>query len=315
MSSIFEVTDNAKKHNTLYSDYRAEVVALNLLKYYDEVDQVFLKRLGNNNRSFNKDVESINSQVHELEELIVSVSSFREGLYDYLPEGLFHPPSLGNHKTRIDEVIARIQKQKKLEMDARNFFQPFELEPYFLELNALAKENEFEIMDSSELFLDTVKELWPLLAALDKDTAKIFVYLLPFFHTVKGNKEWFEKCLMAFLQVPVHITFEPNEVSDIRAASDAISLSNFYLGISVVLSGKHMDGERNWAIHYGPIPYGDIAKYVPSSDLRKLLRILYNHYLPATVEVEEHFVVDKNEHSFLLDKNQETSRLGYSTFL
>lgn len=315
MSNIFEITDSSQNHNTLYSDYKAEIVALNLMKYYTDVDQVFLKRLGNNNRSFNKDIESISSQVHELGELIVSISSFREGMYDYLPKGMFHPPSLGNYKSRIDNVIVEIQKQKKIETSARNFFLPFELECFFIQLNALAKENEFEITDRSELFLNTIKELWPLLHALDKDTAKVFIYLLPFFHTVKGNKEWFEKCLMAFLQVPVQITFVPNQVNDIRAASDAISLSNFHLGISMVLSGEHMDGERNWAVHYGPIPYNDIAKYVPYSDLRKLLRILYDYCLPATVDVEEHFVVDKNDHSFVLDKHQETSRLGYSTFL
>lgn len=315
MSSIFEITDSAQKHNTLYSDYKAEIIALNFLKYYKEIDQVFLKRLGSNNRSFNKDIEDISSQVHELGELIVSISSFREGLYDYLPEGLFHPPSLGNHKTRIDDIIGQIQKQKKTEADARNFFQPFELEPYFLELNALAKENEFEITDNSELLLSIFNELWPLLDELDKDTAKVFVYLLPFFYKVKGNKKWFEKCLMAFLQVPVSITFIPNRVKDIKAASDSISLSNFHLGISTVLSGEHMDGERNWAINFGPIPYDEIEKYIPHSDLRKVLRVLYDYCLPATVEVKEHFVLNKNSKSFFLDKQQETSRLGYSTFL
>ena len=285
------------------------------MKYYNEVDQVFLKRLGGNNRSFNKDVENISSQSYELGELIVSISSFREGIYDYLPEGIFHPPSLGSHRSHVDEIIAQIQKQKRIETNARKFFQPFELECFFLELKALAKENEFEITSNSELMLNTMRELWPLLHVLDKDTAKVFIYLLPFFHSVKGNKEWFEKCLMAFLQVPVQITFVPNKVSDIISASEAISLSNFRLGISTVLSGEHMDGDRNWAVHYGPIPYSDIAKFVPKSELRKLLKILYDYYLPATVEVVEYFVMDKNDQSFLLDSRQDTSRLGYSTFL
>ncbi|HEU4497232.1 MAG TPA: type VI secretion system baseplate subunit TssG [Flavobacterium sp.] len=315
MNSIFEITGSTQKHNTLDSDYKAEVVALNLMKYHADVDQVFLKRLGSNNRSFNKDVESISSQVRELGELIISIASFREGMYDYLPEGLFHRPSLGNYKSRVEDVIAQIQRQKEIEASARNFFQPFELECFFLELNALAKENEFEITDRSELFLNAMKELWPLLDALDKDTAKVFIYLLPFFHAVKGSKEWFEKCLMAFLQVPVKITFVPNKVSDIKAASDAVSLSSFRLGVSMVLAGEHMDGERNWAVHYGPIPYGGIARYVPHSDLRKLLKILYGYCLPATVEVEEHFLADKDSHSFLLDRHQDANRLGYSTFL
>lgn len=315
MSSIYDITEGARYHNTLQSDYKAEAIALNLMKYYTDVDQVFLKRLGANNRSFNKDVTGISSQPHELGELIVTISSFREGIYDYLPEGIFHPPSLGNYKSRIEDIIAEIQRQKKVEDNARNFFQPFELECFFLELQAMAKESEFEITDSSPLFLNLMKTLWPLLNALDAQTARVFIYLLPFFHTVKGNRQWFEKCMSAFLQIPVAISFVSNRVSDIKAASDTISLSNFHLGITMVLSGEHMDGERNWAIRYGPIPYGDIARYVPHSSLRTLLRSLYDHCLPATVEVEEEFIVEKNDQSFLLDKEMDTSRLGYSTFL
>lgn len=315
MNNLHHIIDRKHKHNSLHTDYKAEVIALNLIKYYEEVDQVFLKRLGSNNRSFNKDLEDMSCQVHDFGEVIVSLFSFREGLYDYLPEGLFHAPSLGNHKTGIDEIIGQIQKQKKIEIDARNFFQPFELEPYFLELHALAKENEFEITDPSELLLELFKELWPLLEALDKDTSKIFVYLLPFFSAVKGNKEWFGKCLKAFLQIPVQISFTANRVNDVSTAGDMISLSNFHLGISTVLNGEHLDGERNWAIHFGPISYENIAHYVPCSNLRKLLELLYNYCLPATMKVEEHFVLEKNPNSFLLDKSQDTSRLGYSTFL
>ena len=156
-----------------------------------------------------------------------------------------------------------------------------------------------------------LQEFWPLLDTLDKKTAEIFVYMLPFFHTVRGNKSWFEKCLSSFLKIPVKITFTPNYVSDIQEASEAISLTNYQLGISLVLSCAHMNGERNWAIHYGPIPYRDIDKYIPNSDLRKLLEALYDYCLPATVEVEEHFVTEKNNQSFVLGE----SRLGYSTFL
>lgn len=313
-NSKHDITDSNASHNTLYSDYKAEVVAHNLLKYYEKVDQIFLKRLGSNNRPFNKDIKSISSQVYELEESVLSIATYREGLYDYLPEGVFHPPSLGNRKMLIDEIIAQMQQQKKIEADARKFFQPFELEPFFLELSALAKVNEFEITEDSELLLNIVRKLWPLLNKLDNDTSKTFIYLLPFFYTVRGNKKWFEKLLMAFLKIPVQISFTPNYVNDIKEASDSISLSNYQLGGSMVLSGEHMNGERNWAVHYGLIPYSDIDKYVPLSDLRNLLEILYNYCLPANVEVEEYFKTEGTDQSFILDEKGNTSILGYSTF-
>ena len=85
--------------------------------------------------------------------LIVTIFSFRKGIYDFLPEGLFHPPSLGTQKSGIKEVIEQIRKQKRNEIDARNFFQPFELESFYLLLNAYNKENEFQITENSESLL------------------------------------------------------------------------------------------------------------------------------------------------------------------
>lgn len=315
MNNIYDVIDSGSIHNTLYTDFKAEVVALNLLKYYTEVDHVFLKRLGNNDRSFKKDITTINGQTYDLDELIVSISSFREGMYDSLPEGIFHSPSLGNYKSRIDEIIFEIQKQKKIEESARNFFQPFELECFFLELQGLSKESEFDITDSSDLFLQMMTNLWPLLKALDNESAKIFIYILPFFHSVIGSKEWFEKFLMAFLRIPVYIHFVPHRVSDSEVLSNTVTLSNFHLGISMVLTGEHLDGERNWAIQYGPIPYSDIKEYLPNSNLRKLLQILYDYCLPATVDVVEQFVTERNDQSFLLGKELDNNRLGFTTFL
>lgn len=314
-NNVYDIAEGLQNHNTLQSDYKAELVALNLFKYFEEVDHVFLKRLGSNDRSFNKDVQNIHCQTNDLDELIVTISSFREGMYDYMPEGIFHPPSLGNYKSGVDEVIHWIQKQKKIEHHARNFFQPFELECFFIELQALAKENEFDITDHSDLFLNVIKDLWPLLHVLDKETARIFIYILPFFHLVIGNKTWLEKFLMAFLKIPVQIHFVSHQVSDKKVTSDKVTLSNFHLGISMVLCGEHMDGERNWVIQYGPIPDEEVMNYIPQAVLRKLLTTMYDYCLPATVDVIEVFHTEKNSKSFLLSKEPYTSRLGYSTFL
>src|SRR5699024_3524729 len=185
---------------------RAEILALNLIKYYTCLDEVYLNRLGSNNRTFNKDIDNITSKVYDLGELIVSIDTYREGIYDYLPEGLFHPLSLGDQLSSVENIVKQIKKQKKIEAETRKFFQPFELESYYLSLSALAKENEFDITGNSRLFLETMKDLWPLLDKLDADTAETFIYILPFFHEERGNKSWFEKCMSAFLKITVKIT-------------------------------------------------------------------------------------------------------------
>jgi len=315
MAEVLESISNKVGYNNLQTDYKAEIVALNLLKYNKEVDRVFIKRIGSNDRSFCKDIKNVKEEYDELDEKVAVIETHREGLYDYLPEGLFYPPSLGDIGSDIDDIRNRIQQQREVESNARKLFQPFEMEVYYTELNALLVENQYDIIGESDMLMQTISELWPLINLLDAHTAKIFVYLLPFFHSARGNKRWFEKCMSAFLQVPVTVTFVPNQITDIKDISNSLVLSQMRLGISSMLSGSHVDGERNWAVHYGPIPYERLKDYIPSSNLRKLLQTLYDYCLPATVKVEEEFITEKQPSSFFLTDDGNNNLLGYSTFL
>lgn len=303
-------------YNKLQTDFKAEAVAVNLLKYHRAVSNIFIERVGVNDRAYLKDIKSISSSYLGFDEEVFTIESYREGIYDYLPEGLFHPPSLGASRKNVDTVVREIRKQKRLEDDARKFFRPFELEVFFTEISALLKESEFDITSNTDSLLDTVSELWPLVRMLDKQNAYIFMHILPFFHQIRGDKRWFERCMTAFLQVPVEVTFSPNVIDEIEKNDDSMLLGNSRLGVTYIPSGRHMDGQRNWVVNIGPIPYEDMKKYIPGSPFRSVLQALYDYFLPVTVDVEENFVTEKHEYSFSLeDDERNASRLGYSTFL
>ncbi|MGH1517280.1 type VI secretion system baseplate subunit TssG [Chryseobacterium sp. JK1] len=303
-------------YNKLQTDFKAEAVAVNLLKYHRAVSNIFIERVGINDRAYLKDIKSISSSYLGFDEEVFTIESYREGIYDYLPEGLFHPPSLGTSRKNVDSVVREIRKQKRVEEDARKFFRPFELEVFFTEISALLKESEFDITSHTDALMETVSELWPLIKMLDKQNAYIFMHILPFFHQIRGDKKWFERCMTAFLQVPVEVTFSPNIIDEIEKNDDSMLLGNSRLGVTYIPSGRHMDGQRNWVVNIGPIPYEGMKRYIPGSPFRKVLQALYDYFLPVTVDVEENFVTEKVEYSFSLeDDERNASRLGYSTFL
>jgi hypothetical protein len=303
-------------YNKLQTDFKAEAVAVNLLKYQRAVSNIFIERIGINDRAYLKDIKSISSSYLGFDEEVFTIETYREGIYDYLPEGLFHPPSLGASRKNVDTVVREIRKQKRVEDDARKFFQPFELEIFFTEISSLLKEFDFEITSDTDSLLETVSELWPLVKMLDKQHAYIFIYILPFFHQIRGDKKWFERCMTAFLQMPVEVTFTPNVIDRIEKNDDSMLLGNSTLGVTYIPSGRHMDGQRNWVVNIGPIPYGEMTKYIDGSPFRKVLQALYDYFLPVTVDVVENFVTDKKEYSFSLeDDERNANRLGYSTFL
>ncbi|MCU7616649.1 type VI secretion system baseplate subunit TssG [Chryseobacterium sp. PBS4-4] len=303
-------------YNKLQTDFKAEAVAVNLLKYHRAVSNIFIDRIGINDRAYLKDIKSISSQYLGFDEEVLNIKTYREGIYDYLPEGIFHPPSLNTSRKNVESVVNEIRKQKRVEDDARKFFRPFELEIFFTEIGALLKEFDFDLASETDSLLKVFSELWPVVKMLDKKNAYIFIHILPFFHHIRGDKKWFERCMTSFLQVPVEITFTPNIIDRIEEDDDSILLGNSRLGVTYIPSGKHMDGERNWIVNIGPIPYHEMKRYIPGNPFREVLQALYDYCLPVSVEIEENFITEKKEYSFMLEDDERNSnRLGFSTFL
>lgn len=302
-------------YNTLGTDFKVESVAANLLKYYNEDSNIFIKRIGVNDRPYLKDLQKVYYSNYGLDEETVIMETYRESLYDYLPEGLFHPPTLGNYNKGVENVVKEIRRQKLVEENARNFFQPFELEIFHTEVLALLKESEYSVADKSDVLTKTLAELWPLIKELDRDIADIFIYILPFLHEFRGNIKWIESFLSAFLKLDVHISFVPNVVEPFEDKTDELVLGNTKLGISLIPNGRHKDGERNWKVNIGPIEDEDIYKFVPGHPFRELLLKMYDYIFPLTVKIFENFITEKNEKSFYLNESENTSRLNYSTFI
>lgn len=303
------------KYNQLQTDYRVEAVAANILKFYNEDANIVIKRIGLNDRAYLKDIKGISTYLHDLNEEDVIIETYREGIYDYMPEGIFHPPSLGISSKNVDSVVREMRKQKLVEEDARKFFQPFELEFFYTHVGALLKESEFDSESKTDSLLDFAIELWPVLQKIEPESAKILVNVLPFMHEVRGNKVWIERFLSAFLKVPVEILFIPNTIAAQDDIDGITALGNARLGITLIPMGKHMDGDRNWQINIGTIPYDELQNYVPGSTFRKLLTEIYDFFVPVSVKVYEKFITEKDPHSFVITSGKETSRLGYSTFI
>lgn len=304
------------QYNKLQTDFRAEAVAVNLMKYHSSLALVFVERLGINDRAYLKDIKTITKQYLGFDDEIYNIKTYREGIYDYLPEGIFHSPSLNSKRSNVESVVKEIRRQKKVEDDARKFFRPFELEVFFTEITALLKEQEFDLSSQTDSLIKTFSELWPLIKLLDRNSACIFVYILPFMHKMRGDKKLFEQCLSAFLEIPVEVTFQARILEKIEEENNSVFLGNSRLGLDYIPSGRHFDGERNWVVNIGPIPYDRMKDFVEGSRFKKILTAFYEYCLPLNTDIKENFVTEKQQFSFVLDEEDENqTRLGYSTFL
>lgn len=297
------------------TDFKAEVIAAALLQLDIPAENIFVKRVGINSRARSKDIITLKKEFFEFDEPQLMIETNRESIYDYLPEGIFHPPTLGGLGKQTEDIIDEMKVQRKAEEDAKKFFTPFELAAYYTELAALHTENNIDHKGANDHLLDILAALWPLLDMLDKETAKIFIHLLPYFHSARGNKAWFEQCMSAFLGVPVAISFTANQVDEIENI-ETLYLSNTRLGIDTLLCGSHADGNRNWQVNIGPVPHEEVQRYVPGNSFNKVLAAVCNYCLPATAVWQLHIITEKQETGFVLPGNEDTSAfLGYNTFL
>jgi type VI secretion system protein ImpH len=116
--------------NDLDTDFKVTTKVAELFENgHFEKDQVAILPIGAKQSAYAKEINGYSSYFSEsmLKDcLIVEVN--REGLYDMLPEGLFHVTPTRSSGLSDLEMIADVQIRRKEEKDARIFFMPFEAE-------------------------------------------------------------------------------------------------------------------------------------------------------------------------------------------
>lgn len=214
-------------------DLKAEFIASSLLEDGRSADQILLRPLGGFKRRSHRDVEV----TRELElghfkgEVI---DSNRSGIYDYLPEQLFHLPSsntINTLKKKVDEI--RFQREK--EQKSRLFFLPLEQE-FFLNRVTLTRieQNAWEL-DANSGLLRELKAFWQAPDSLDPATFVQLLGILPFVSEYRGNLKIASDIIANALRLPVTIYEVPGEKYRLESAA---SLNDMSLGADASLGGE-----------------------------------------------------------------------------
>src|SRR5215210_4195113 len=130
---------------SIQTDFRAEVTAAELVEAGVDADRILILMLGALKRPFSKDVESIAEELSEYDHKeYLLVKTPREGIYDMLPEGLFHHPTMHNSGKTEKEIIKLMKERRMEEQQARKFFLPFEATINFLRMQMALYENRLD---------------------------------------------------------------------------------------------------------------------------------------------------------------------------
>jgi len=303
MNKLNELEDIYLELISIYQNIKAEIIVAELQENSElSENDIIISNKSTFNRPFRRDIISIDN-ISILDKIILNLS--RSGLYDYLPEGLFHS---GSTKKELESNVSKRKKQKKQEQDARIFFAPIENE--FFKQRLLIECNERELLNDFYSFQDDfLINFWEIDKSIPKNYLVKLIKLLPYSHKIIGDFELTRLSLEKILGEKVHFK---KGFSNIMIESENKESNDFKLGVNLVLNSTYTKVlSPLLEVTIGPISESIINNFVKKDRVMKFINNFYNYFIPLEYDVKTQFIVP-NKNSFQLG-NVNSAIIGIST--
>jgi hypothetical protein len=293
-------------------DLIGEWVALRLKDYYAvSFGDISLSPSGMFGRTRKSDIDEVLiGDINERPTIALKVN--REGIYDLLPEGLFHINSdkvdlaVDNSKGTFHD---QIQKSNAIEDEARRFFRIFELQIFRFRVvaEALARIEDTNL-GVVESFLHT---LFPVaIKELNRGEISRLLRAFPIFYYSKHDPNKIREVLAYVLDVPIDIE-ETMYTESIRLSGEGL-LGSGELGIHTCLLGTFNYTECKFTVsaYLGAETIGEDAV---NQIFTNKLRMLCDWLLPVSLDYKLKLLRDDRKNIMRLDL--ENCRLGVDNCL
>lgn len=243
------------------------------------------------------------------------INTPRDGLYDTLPERLFHSPA-GRSKSgeQWDEIRAEEQQQ---ENEARRFFLPFD--------NAIAHQRvrieQFEkqaLAGQDKGFLkEFLAVFWPEsvdLSLTDDQQASLF-QMTTIAHKAAGNLVWMQDCFEQLLGDALELSYE-SLLQSLPVETSFMPLGEAALGVDTVIATPAIaDTFLCLKITVGPLTADTMKSYVPNGKSRKIIDFLCGLLVPIELDWRLELVTQKSAEGFRINSESQGALLGFTTVL
>lgn len=304
MTTAAELENILEELISVYENVKAEVVVSELQKNSNITnDDIVIKNKSTFRRSHRRDILDIGN----IEDGLLNLNLSRNGLYDQLPEGLFHSKDTTKGKISFQQLRKTYKKEEK---EARHFFSPLENEFFNQKLNVENKEqdllNDFLNLDDNFLI-----NFWKVDQSIPKKYLLKLLKLLPYTYKIAGDLELTTLCLENIINKKVNIkkTYNPNTINYRNLIED-----NNYLGINFTLTNDYDTiSQPVYNVEIGPIQEDSIEDYIKKDGIIKFINVFYDYFFPLEVDIKTTFNVNHVD-GFLLDKEKEPI-IGLSTVI
>jgi hypothetical protein len=278
-----------KYDNARFTLLKAEALGAEILDNGFPFDNLILRPIGSFQRSFRPDI--LNNEQKDPQEEQVEISINRDGIYDRLPEGLFHQ-TRGNSKTsNVGSMVDEHRRFREEEKHARKFFQPLEQEFYRYAIMVEQEERKLGkgMYEGSleKLFF----EFWDISLDLPPEPASRLIRILPWLSRIKGNLQLTATALQLVLGKPVRA--EEKQLPSAFTTERTASLGEIELGVDTVIGTGYTDFSVSWIFSIQELNVAEITNYPDNKPYGRLLKRFEELIIPVAVDVafEFEFVV------------------------
>lgn len=298
----------------MQSDIRLEVVLTDLVIDSLSLEDVLIVSNSLFKRSYHHDIEkTVEVEYGHARKRKLSILVNREGMYDRLPEDLFHQPTDSQNYFDKERIIQEIKVQNELEKASRLFFLPFENEFYRQRVKLESEERKFLFETNSHLSGELFNDLWDLPDFLDDSQKSKLGVLMPVLNKIVGDLEMTTFIMERITGDALEIREGPPGTSILM---DEPRLGRMVLGVDGILAGQLRDLRSSFTLRIFLSRPEDLADFMPGGKKIAIHEFLCNLLIPF--ETDFVFELDFTRTSVSFVAENETyylGRLNYTTVI
>lgn len=307
-------------------DLRLEVIMAELLAYGYAFDDFLVRPVGLFARRYRRDLGGVRDEQFERGHRPITrtvLEMHREGLYDALPQQVFHQPGATGTEAPPGSIRAMIEdshQQRRKEKATRLFFLPFEQEFFRFRVHVEQEERRYFTNISARWYNEALARFWGIAdAGLPPGPLTNLLYLLPLAHGIVGDLPRTTLCFESVLAQPVRLRV----VAPLRhplpaaigagGAAGSGTLGHLALGRDLVLGGEYQETLPALEISLQKLSVTELEAYLAGEWPAKALALLCRYFVAFETDVVLRYEMAAAEPSFVLGEGEEAPVLGYTT--
>lgn len=296
-------------------DFRASVVAAELVGRGLPADAVFFRNESTFRRAVAKDIAGISWNIDsngDSEDLLVFDLN-REGIYDMLPEAVVHTQA---RKQKADEAAYKHGRElRRQEREARKFFSPLENEFHHRSLRLDLTERELLQNSNPRRNREFFNYFFEEGSALSDQQLLVLLHILPLSHKIRGDEALIGLCVSRILGCKARVERRWIRRGLRLPAAAVRTLGEATLGSDSILSDCFTTPVHSFELHIDDVAECEYRDFSGRGRQMNVLKFILPYFFPVNADYSIILNPVADEAGLRTTDAEACSYLGFNSYI